>query len=296
MSTKLPALAAIGSQMRLSLCNEVIRELAFERQCAFARKVGYDGLEIAPFTLGEEPHLLPPSRRVQIRNAVAAEGLAITSLHYLMLAPAGLSITSEDEAQRNRSIDVMCRLCDLAADLGAQVLVHGSPAQRRIETGKEAEGRKRAIAAFAAAAEAAGKAGVTYCIEPLAPTETRLVNTLAQAAAIVGEIAHPALRTMLDCCAAAQAEAQGIPELLQQWLPTGIIGHVHLNDPNRRGPGEGALSFAPILRGLLVGGYRGVAAIEPFLYEPDGPSCAARAIGYVRGLLEGAGADPLGRP
>ena len=48
--------------MLISLCNEVIRELPFE-QCAFARKVGYDGLEIAPFTLGEEPHLLPPSRR-----------------------------------------------------------------------------------------------------------------------------------------------------------------------------------------------------------------------------------------
>ena len=41
--------------MRIALCNEVIRELAFERQCEFARKVGYDGLEVAPFTLGDEP-------------------------------------------------------------------------------------------------------------------------------------------------------------------------------------------------------------------------------------------------
>ena len=32
--------------MRIALCNEVIRELPFERQCAFARAVGYDGLEI----------------------------------------------------------------------------------------------------------------------------------------------------------------------------------------------------------------------------------------------------------
>jgi hypothetical protein len=29
-----------------------------------------------------------------------------------------------------------------------------------------------------------------------------------------------------------------------------------------------------------------MAAIEPFVYEPDGPACAARAIGYVRGLIE----------
>ena len=30
-----------------------------------------------------------------------------------------------------------------------------------------------------------------------------------------------------------------------------------------------------------------MAAIEPFVYEPDGPACAARAIGYVRGAMEG---------
>jgi hypothetical protein len=69
-----------------------------------------------------------------------------------------------------------------------------------------------------------------------------------EAAAIVRAVASPALRTMVDCAAAARAETQAIPELLQQWLPTGLIAHIHLNDPNRRGPGEGELAFAPILR------------------------------------------------
>jgi len=274
--------------MRISLCNEVIRELSFERQCAFARAVGYDGLEIAPFTLGEDPHLMPSSRRTRLRAAAAAEGIVITSLHYLMLAPPGLSITSEVSAEHQRSIDVMRRLCDLAAELGASILVHGSPAQRRLEVGREAEGRKRAVQAFAAAAEAAGNAGVSYCIEPLATTETKLVNSVAEAAAIVSEIAHPALRTIIDCCAAARAESQGLPELLQHLLPTGIVAHIHFNDPNRRGPGEGGLGFAPILAALRAGGYQGVAAVEPFLYQPDGPTCAARAIGYLRGLEERA--------
>src|SRR5215813_12427152 len=252
--------------MRVSLCNEVIRELSFARQCAFARAVGYDVPEIAPFTLAVEPQLFPPSRRAEIRRAAAEEGIAITSLHYLLLAPAGLSITSEDPTQRARTIAVMRALCDLAADLGASLLVHGSPAQRRLE------------------------AGVTYCIEPLAAAETGFVNTVEEAAAIVREIAHPALKSMLDCSAAARAETASIADLLRRWLPTGIIAHVHLNDPNRRGPGEGALAFTPILAALLAGNYRGVAAIEPFLYQPDGPTCAARAIGYVRGLMQGLSA------
>ena len=90
---------------------------------------------------------------------------------------------------------------------------------------------------------------------------------------------------MIDCCAAARAESQSIVELLQQWLPTGIIAHIHFNDPNRRGPGEGALGFAAIVGALRAGGYQGVAAVEPFLYQPT-TACAARAIGYLRGLQE----------
>ena len=272
--------------MRISLCNEVIRAFSIERQFEFARDLGYDGLEIAPFTLGAEPHLLTVARRTQIRNAARAAGMAITGLHYLMLAPEGLSITSSDAARRNRTVEIMRRLCDLAADFGAGVLVHGSPAQRQLEPGKEAEGRKYGAECFAAVADAALKAGVTYCIEPLAAPENQFICTLEEAAAIVRAVGSPSVRTMIDCSAAARAELKTIPELIELWLPTGLLAHVHLNDPNRRGPGQGALAFGPILKALRTGGYQGMAAIEPFIYEPDGPNCAARAIGYVRGLLE----------
>jgi len=272
--------------MRISLCNEVIRELPFERQCAFAREVGYDGLEIAPFTLGEEPHVLSSPRRAELRRAAAEAGIAITGLHYLMLAPKGLSITSSDAAQRARTVDVMSRLCNLAADLGAHVLVHGSPAQRTLEPGRDAEGRRWGAECFAAVAEVARAAGVVYCIEPLAAPDNQFVHTVEEAAAIVRGIGSASVRAMVDCSAAGRAEARSIPDLLRQWLPTGLIAHVHLNDPNRRGPGEGELAFAPILQALAEGGYQGSAAVEPFDYRPDGPSCAARAIGYVRGLIE----------
>jgi sugar phosphate isomerase/epimerase len=57
--------------MRISLCNEVVAELPFARQCALAARLGYDGIEIAPFTLGEEPHLLPAAQRAVLRRAAA---------------------------------------------------------------------------------------------------------------------------------------------------------------------------------------------------------------------------------
>ncbi|MET4575963.1 hypothetical protein [Ottowia thiooxydans] len=41
--------------MTLALCNEVLAHLSFERQCMLAAELGYQGLEIAPFTLAPAP-------------------------------------------------------------------------------------------------------------------------------------------------------------------------------------------------------------------------------------------------
>jgi D-psicose/D-tagatose/L-ribulose 3-epimerase len=272
--------------MRISLCNEVIGELPFARQCEVAAALGYDGLEIAPVTLTDDPTTLTATQIAAWRRAAGDAGIAITGLHYLMRAPAGLSITSRDATQRRRSIEVMRALCGLCAELGGNILVHGSPDQRKLDAGDEETGRKRGVECFAAVADAAQNAGVTYCIEPLAHAQTAFVNTVAEAAAIVRQIDNPALRTMIDCSAAGLAEAEPVDALVRRWLPTGLIAHVHFNDPNRRGPGEGDLAFGPILAALRECGYPGNASIEPFDYKPDGPTCAARGIGYIRGILQ----------
>ena len=49
--------------MKLSLCNEVIRELPFERQCELAARLGYAGLEVAPFTFGDDAWRMPAAKR-----------------------------------------------------------------------------------------------------------------------------------------------------------------------------------------------------------------------------------------
>jgi D-psicose/D-tagatose/L-ribulose 3-epimerase len=272
--------------MRISLCNEVITGLPFAKQCELAAALGYDGLEIAPYTLSDDPARLTAAQIIELRRAASEAGIAITGLHYVLKAPAGLSITSADTAQRQRTVDVMRALCGLCAELGGKILVHGSPDQRVLAPGDEENGRKRGIECFASAARAAAEAHVTYCIEPLARNQTAFVNTVEEAADIVRAIGNRALRTMIDCSAAGQAESEPVHDLVRRWLPTGLIAHMHFNDPNRRGPGEGALQFGPILAALRDGGYQGNAAIEPFVYQPDGPACAARGIGYIRGIME----------
>ena len=270
--------------MRISLCNEVVRDLDFAAQCALAAGLGYDGLEVAPFTLdAEAPHLLPASRRVDLRRAAQDAGVAITSLHWLLVAPAGLSITTADPAVRARTLDVLERLVVLTAELGGTLLVHGSPAQRRVEAEGDAA---RAEEAMAKAGEWAARHGVTYCLEPLDSAQTNWATTVAEAAAIVRRIGNPALRTMLDVCAAGNGESDPVAALLERFVPSGEVAHVHLNDRNKRAPGQGSDRFGPVLATLKRIGYAGFCAVEPFDYVPDGPTSAARAIGYLRALEE----------
>jgi sugar phosphate isomerase/epimerase len=91
---------------------------------------------------------------------------------------------------------------------------------------------------------------------------------------------------MLDAKSAALAERDDAATLARRWLPTGLLRHVQVNDRNRRGPGQGDDRFAPLVGALVELRYAGTVAVEPFEYRPDGPACAARAIGYLRGLVE----------
>lgn len=272
--------------MKLTLCSVVVRELDFAAMCKFAAAVGYDGIELAPAALGHEPHLLPAAKRAETRRIAADHGIAITGMYSLMHAPAGLSITSADAAARALTFDVIARLCDLCASLGGKYLVHGSSQYRQLDPADLAGSRARGIEAFAHAAKCAAAAGVTYVIEPLRPSLTKFINTVAEAAAIVDTIGSPSLKTMLDCCSGSESESEPLANVLEQWLPTGKIAHIHANDANHRGPGQGKLRFSEIIAALKRASYGGVIGVEPFVCEPDGPACAARAVGYLRGVME----------
>jgi D-psicose/D-tagatose/L-ribulose 3-epimerase len=270
--------------VKLTLCSEVLRELDIARQFAMAAALGYDGIEIAPFTLDSEPQKLSTRRVAEIRRAASDAGISITGLHWLLVAPEGMSITSEDAETRQFTLRTVQRLVELCAELGGGYVVHGSPAQRRLAPGREEEDRANAMIYFENIAMIAEKSGITYLLEPLAPDLTNFVTSVAEANRIVETIKSPAFLTMIDCSAAGVGEEEDVPALLRRWLPTGRIVHIHFNDPNRRGPGEGAMDFAPIVAALAECGYEGWVGVEPFVYEPDGPTCAARSIGYVRGI------------
>lgn len=277
-------------QIRFALCNEVVRDMSLPDQFHLAAKLGYVGLEIAPFTLNDEPHRLPGNKRKEIRRMAEDAGVEVTGLHWLLLTPPGLSITSPDDSLRQRTIDVMRGLVELCHDLGGKTLVHGSPKQRQVAEDEDAgEAWKRALAAFSAVARDAEAANVVYCIEPLSRHETNFINTVEEAARLVEAVGSPAIRTMIDTRAARLAEVETAASLIDRWVPPGVVAHIHFNDRNSRAPGQGDDEFGSVIRALLRNRYAGLVGIEPFDYHPDGPGAAAYAAGYLKGVLEGVG-------
>src|SRR5258708_19407703 len=92
------ATAKARAEMRIALCNEVIAPMPFPKQCEYAAKLGYDGLEIAPYTLSEEPHRLGAAQLAAARSAARDAGISVTALHCLPLKPAHLSISTPEHA------------------------------------------------------------------------------------------------------------------------------------------------------------------------------------------------------
>src|SRR5437899_791392 len=109
--------AAGAYPFRLAICNETFQRMSLDEACSAARQTGYTGIEIAPFTLAEDPAAIPAARRREIRELMAQNGLQYVGLHSLLSAPKGLHVTTPDKAVRERSWDYVSKLIDLCADL-----------------------------------------------------------------------------------------------------------------------------------------------------------------------------------
>ena len=263
--------------LNYALCNELLAEegASLRDQAEVARALGYVGLELAPYTLGPDPEAADAAR---VRAEVEGAGLRVTGLHWLLTHRPEASITDPERWEETRA--VLTRLMELCAALGGRVMVHGSPGNRRRPEGlAEADLTERLADFFAPLAVRAGDLGLTYCIEPLAEAET--VRTVAEGAALVKAVGHPAFRTMIDCSAAGRTEPP-VAELIRRWVPTGLIGHIHANDTNRGAPGMGEDPFPAIVAALVETGWPHPVGVEPFRTLLDARVTAATGIATLR--------------
>ncbi|MGD8520840.1 MAG: sugar phosphate isomerase/epimerase family protein [Desulfobacterales bacterium] len=276
--------------MKIAICNELFEGWPFEEVFEYLAQLGYDAVELAPFTLAETASDISPSERKRIVDAAKSSGLEIAGLHWLLVKPEGLYINHPDKEIRKKTQEYLKEVIDLCGDLGGRILVHGSPKQRNIQTGWDsAETWKHARETFEICAEAAGKQGVYYCLEALTTADTNFINTIDQAFQMVNEVDHPNFQTMFDCRSISASAGSDLSRVLEKALQTGNIKHVHINDPNGRGPGFGDLQFGSLLKVLRDGNYAGYISVEVFDFKPDPQTVASRSLGYLHGIFETLG-------
>jgi sugar phosphate isomerase/epimerase len=265
---------------RHALCNEIYKGWDFRKACQSMRKAGYTGIEIAPFTLAEDPASITPADRREYKTIMAEEGLTFVGLHWLMVAPAGLHVTTPDHSLRARSWLHIRTLIDLCADLGPSgVMIFGSPKQRTSTGGLNAEQATRNyIDGLRSVAPWAEQRGVTLLIEALPPSETDVVTSLDEAARWVAGIGSPAIRTMFDSHNAVQ-EQEAHEVLVERHFD--VIRHVHVNEMDGRHPGRGDYDFRPVFRVLAARDYTGWVSLEAFDFSPGAETIANESIRHL---------------
>lgn len=266
--------------MRFAICNEIYQGWNIEDTLAHAARLGYAGLEIAPFTLANSVNDIPAAERQRIRDLAARNQIAIVGLHWLLVKPEGLYLNHTDASVRERTAKYFVDLVDCCADLGGTIMVVGSPKQRNVLEGVSREQAWDWTAAtFRDAVKRAEDRAVTICFEPLAPAETNFINTAAEAIQFVQPFNSPAFKIIIDVKAMC-SEAKPIPQIIRESWPH--FAHFHANDTNLKGPGFGDVDFKPIAATLREVGYSGYVSVEVFKFEEGPEIIASKSLEYLR--------------
>jgi sugar phosphate isomerase/epimerase len=267
-------------------CNEAFENWDFAESCRTMKRLGYEGIEIAPFTLAEDPATVTAARRREVKDIISSEGLQFVGLHWLMVSPKGLHVTTPDKTLREKSWQHIRHLIDLCADLGPNgVMVFGSPKQRSAVDGLSvAEATNNYVEGLRSVAPHAESRGVKVLIEALPLEQTDVVLTLEEAVLHVNSIASPAIRTMFDTHNAVD-EKEPHAVLIDRYFE--YIEHIHVNetDGSHCGwvkPGAQAYDFVPVLRTLKQRNYAKWVSLEAFDFTPGAEKLAQESIDYLK--------------
>ena len=259
--------------MKFAICNEIFTDWNLHDAMGFAQKTGYQGIEIAPYTIASSVTQISGAERAQLKKVAERVGIEICGIHWVLVGVEGMYLNHPNTPVQNRTRRYLRDLVDFCADIGGKTMVVGSPKQRNVMQ-EVSSARAWAIATdtFRDAVKTAEDRGVTICIEPLAPTETNFINTAYEAVEFAQQFKSPAMKIILDVKAMCSEELP-INKIIKESAPH--FAHFHANDKNLKGPGFGKVDFRPIAAALHEVGYDGYVSVEVFKFD-EGPEVIAR--------------------
>jgi sugar phosphate isomerase/epimerase len=272
--------------MKFAICNETFFDLQWpqEKIFQFAADCGYQGVEIAPFTINTDVTKITPAERGRLRQAADSAGIQVCGLHWILSKTEGLHLTTDDKEVRQRTSQYLGELARFCHELGGDVMIFGSPMQRsRPQSMSLVQAYENAAETLKAAVPVLEETGVTIAMEPLAPWETNFLLDAESAVRLAKRVGSPRITMMLDCKAMWAMEPEPIPEVIHRYKDH--FFHFHANDPNLQGPGFGDLDFVPIFQALKAVDFSRWVSVEVFDYTPGPEKLARDSIAYMKQCL-----------
>lgn len=265
---------------RYAFCNEILKEFSWRKQCEIIGTAGYEGVEIAPFTLVEESvQNISSGKRRQMVQDMKNAGIECAGLHWLFVPPPkGLHFTTPDEPLRRKSIDYLDKLIDFCGDLGGKIMVFGSPDQRGTTQGFSIQEASNNFSdGLAKVADHAKDCDVTILVEPLPLTSTDVVNKLEEAMKIVNKIDHTAISTMFDFHNTLD-ETEPLTYLIRNYFEHILHVHVQNMDGTFIRPDKIPQEFTNVFRELKKLNYKKWISVEIFDFSPGGKLIAEESM------------------
>jgi sugar phosphate isomerase/epimerase len=190
-------------------------------------------------------------------EAVAGAGLPILACNSFL--PGTLKSVGP-EAAHDKIIAYAETAFSRAQEIGIKTIVFGSGDSRAIPDGFDrGEARRQFVSLLRRMGPVARKYDVLVVVEPLQRTECNFINTVAEGAAIVKEVADPNIQLLADIYHMLR-ENEG-PESIVAAGP--LLRHIHIAEKaNRTPPGVAGDDFTPYLEALRRIGYSGAISIE----------------------------------
>jgi len=266
--------------LRFAICNELFQGWSLERIFDYVSQLGYDAVEMAPFTISDDIRTVGTEGRRRMREKAASHNLEVTGTHWLLVTPKGLHLTHPDERVRRHTKQFLCELIRFTSDIGGKILVFGSPQQRNVMEGVSKEQAWNfAKEIFSECSRFAEDYGAVICLEPLARHLTNFINTAEEAIRLIEEVSHPNLRLVLDVFSMSDEE-KPMDEVIRSGRDH--LAHFHANDANRLGPGFGGVDYKPIVKALKEINYSGFVSVEVFDFTLGPEEIARRSLENLR--------------
>ncbi len=271
--------------MKFGICGEIFQDWDdIARTIEFVKETGYDGLEIAPFTLAQTVTDIPAKTRKHIVRKAEEAQLEILGIHWVLVGPENLHITHPDPEIRSRTAQYLVDLTHFCGDLGGKRIAFGSPKARSVHPSITYEQAfDYAVESFSHALPVCEEQEVTLCMEPLSKTETNFCQNAAETVRLIEAIGHPNFRLMLDTKAMID-EPEDRPTTIRKYAQ--YLAHYHANDENLHGPGQGDVDFAPIFEALEAVGYSDYVSVEVFNFDPGPEAIARDSLAYMKQLAQ----------